>query len=131
MKPVMNVGQALDDEHPLPALEAPEPVPDNAQNPTGEGGANQGRDQYRHHEHADDAGAHFGGKPVGEIKNDPGKEAGFGNTEYEFAMHTKLVSSQINAWPIDRMPQVIMMRAIQMRAPVFSRIRLLGTSKRK
>ena len=31
----------------------------------------------------------------------------------------------------DRIPQVIMMRAIQIRAPIFSRIRLLGTSNRQ
>jgi len=31
----------------------------------------------------------------------------------------------------EMIPQVIMMRAIQMRAPTFSRIRLLGTSNRK
>ena len=31
----------------------------------------------------------------------------------------------------ERIPHVTMMRAIQMRAPIFSRIRLLGTSNRQ
>ena len=41
---------------------------------------------------------------------------------------------QLASWKImhnEMMPQVIMMRAIQMRAPTLSRMRLLGTSKRK
>src|SRR5215831_5936944 len=71
------------DEHPLPALEAPKPVPGNAQDPTGEGRANQRRDRHGHHEHADDAGANFGGKPIGQIENDSRKEAGLGDAENE------------------------------------------------
>jgi hypothetical protein len=43
----------------------------------------------------------------------------------------KLVGPLMNAITAAAIPQVIMMRAIQMRAPVFSRITLLGTSNRK
>jgi hypothetical protein len=37
----------------------------------------------------------------------------------------------MNAVPAEMMPQVIRMRAIQMRAPIFDSSTLLGTSKMK
>ena len=43
----------------------------------------------------------------------------------------KLVAPVTNAVAAAKIPQVIMMRAIQMRAPTFSMITLLGTSNRK
>jgi hypothetical protein len=43
----------------------------------------------------------------------------------------KLVVPVTKAVRPEMMPQVIMMRAIQIRAPTFSRIRLLGISNRK
>ena len=43
----------------------------------------------------------------------------------------KLVGPVTSAMAPEMMPQVIMMRAIQRRAPTRSRIRLLGTSKAK
>ena len=43
----------------------------------------------------------------------------------------KLVVPVTKAVAAAKMPQVIMMRAIQMRAPTFSRMTLLGTSNRK
>jgi hypothetical protein len=44
---------------------------------------------------------------------------------------TKLMGPCTKAMAPDTMPQVTMIRAIQTRAPVFSRITLLGTSNRK
>jgi hypothetical protein len=46
-------------------------------------------------------------------------------------MMRRLVEPVTNAVSAEMMPQVSMMRAMQMRAPTFSRIRLLGTSNRK
>ena len=43
----------------------------------------------------------------------------------------KLIFPATKAIAADMMPQVIMILAIQMRAPNFSRARLLGTSKKK
>jgi len=43
----------------------------------------------------------------------------------------KLVGPVTSAVQAERIPQVIMMRAIHSRAPTFSRITLLGTSKMK
>ena len=43
----------------------------------------------------------------------------------------KLVAPVTKAVAPAKMPQVIMMRAIHSRAPTFSRMMLLGTSKRK
>ena len=43
----------------------------------------------------------------------------------------KLVVPVTNAVAVAKMPQVTMMRAIQMRAPTFSMMTLLGTSNRK
>ena len=43
----------------------------------------------------------------------------------------KLLEPTTNAVRPAKMPQVIMIRAIQMRAPIFSRTTLLGTSKMK
>ena len=46
-------------------------------------------------------------------------------------MVKKLHGPTTNAVAPDSRPQLIMMRAIQIRAPTFSRMRLLGTSNRK
>ena len=43
----------------------------------------------------------------------------------------KLIGPLVNANAPETKPQLTMMRAIQRRAPTRSRIRLLGTSKRK
>ena len=43
----------------------------------------------------------------------------------------KLIGPLTKAKAPEMIPQVIMMRAIQRRAPIFSRMRLLGTSSRK
>ncbi len=43
----------------------------------------------------------------------------------------KLVVSKTKAMAPAKMPHVIMMRAIQIRAPTFSMMTLLGTSKMK
>ena len=75
--------QPLHDEHPLPSLETPKSASYNTQDPAGQGGTNQRRERHCHHERADYAGADFGGKPVGEIENNPRKKAGFSNAKYE------------------------------------------------
>ncbi len=46
-------------------------------------------------------------------------------------MIRKLHGPTQNAVAADNTPQLTMMRAIHIRAPTFSRIRLLGTSNRK
>ncbi len=46
-------------------------------------------------------------------------------------MTRKLVGPVTKAVRPEMIPQVIMIRAIQIRAPTFSRIRLLGISNRK
>ncbi len=46
-------------------------------------------------------------------------------------MIRKLVGPVANAVAPEAIPQVIMMRAIQMRAPTLSRMTLLGTSNRQ
>ena len=43
----------------------------------------------------------------------------------------KLIGPWVKAKAPETMPQLIMMRPIQRRAPIFSRIRLLGTSRMK
>ena len=46
-------------------------------------------------------------------------------------MTAKLVTPEAKAVAAAMIPQEIMMRAIQIRAPTFSRMMLLGTSNRK
>ena len=78
----------------------------------------------------DDAAAIFGRKPVGEIQDHARKESGLRGSEQK-ANDQKAGGPVTSAVRPEMMPQVIMIRAIQIRAPIFSRIRLLGISNRK
>ena len=60
----------------------------------------------------------------------PGKKPASATPSRKRTME-KLVVPVTNAVAPAKMPQVIMMRAIQIRAPTFSMITLLGTSKMK
>ena len=69
-------------------------------------------------------------EPVGEVEHDAREEARLGNTQQE-THDGETVRADTSAVMPAKMPQVIMMRAIHMRAPTFSMTMLLGTSKMK
>ena len=70
------------------------------------------------------------GKPIGEQQHDTGEEPGLGQAQQE-AQDREARGPVANGAGPDAIPQLTMMRAIQRLAPTFSRIRLLGTSKRQ
>ena len=71
-----------------------------------------------------------GREPIGEIEHEAREEPGLGDTEQE-ADDAEAGRPGNQSGQTARMPQVIMMRAIHSRAPTFSMITLLGTSKMK
>ncbi len=72
---------ALQDEQPLPALEAADAV--KAEQVARDRRADHGRDRHRDGERGEDAGAILGRIPVGEIEDDAGKEPRFRHAEQE------------------------------------------------
>ena len=113
-KPRTTAGQSLDDEQPLPALEAEYAV--ELQQQPGDRAADHGRDRYGDEEPGQHAGAVLGRKPRCQIIGDAGKEPGFSDAEQEPQRNNSLGPDD-QGRGADTMPQVIMMRAIQRRAP--------------
>ncbi len=73
--------QTLEQEQPLPAMQSGKTV--HLHDARGQRRADAERCRDRHHEGSDDAGAIGGGKPVGQIQDDAGKEAGLRRAEQE------------------------------------------------
>ena len=89
--------------------------------------ADDRRQRNREHEPRDRARAVLRRVPVAEVIDDAGQEAGLRDAEQE-PQHVEAVGPDTNIIATDKMPHVIMMRAIHSRAPTRTRIRLLGTS---
>jgi hypothetical protein len=69
----------LDDEEPLPAIEAADAV--HAEDQTGNGRPDRRGQRNGDHERADDAAAIDRGEPQGQIEDDAGEESGFRDAE--------------------------------------------------
>ena len=121
-------GDALDDEQPLPALQAHHAV--EPEQEARDRRADHGGDGNGDGEGGEEPRAIFCRVPIGEIENDAGEEAGFRDAEQE-AQHVEAHLAADDRHRAEMMPQVTMMRAIQRLAPNFSSARLLGTSKMK
>ena len=68
-------------------------------------------------------------EPIGEIENDAGEEAGLGDAKRKAQARRSSFRPATKPMAVATRPQLIMMRAIQMRAPNLASARLLGTSK--
>ena len=73
-------GQRLDDEQPLPPVQAAD-ARHAVQDQAGHGGAQEGGNGDRQHEPADDLGAVLAREPVGEIQDHAGEEPGLRHAE--------------------------------------------------
>ena len=106
------------------------PKPSSFQQGAGDRSRDEAGDRSRSHKERNAAPV-TRREPVGEIKDNPRERSRLRQRRAGSAKHRNCSGPITKANSTEMMPQVIMTRAIQRRAPKRSRIRLLGTSKRK